>query len=135
MKALLWICLLVGIGLYVVVFHSAVRQELVCKGHWKSNPSDPETAFVQIEEYRPWVGLWSSSGGNVKVATDKFALQQYIPALRRNMDGLLTLYSFYEYDHSKGMLGTMVGGYRVANGEITFKFSPDLTFIGNCQGS
>ena len=56
--------LLAGVLLYVLVNHSAVTQELTCKGYWKDK-GEADVAHVQLTEYRWWVHLWSESDGNV----------------------------------------------------------------------
>jgi hypothetical protein len=122
-----------GAGLYVVVNHSEARQEFVCKGHWKDAPQEDETAYVELNEYRPWVWLWSNTRGNMRVQTDKRAMTEFISDVRRIFDGRLAIYSFHDYDFSSNELGRFRGGYRAANGEITIEFLPTSIFIGTCE--
>ena len=63
--------LIAGACLYVVVAYSETTRELVCNGHWNGTTFEPETAYVQLKEYRPWVKLWSNRQGRVLVQTDK----------------------------------------------------------------
>lgn len=65
LKLVIFLAVLGGAGLYVVVNHSEARQELVCNGHWKDAPHENETAYVELNEYRPWVRLWSNAHGNM----------------------------------------------------------------------
>jgi hypothetical protein len=122
--------LLVGVCLYVVVNYSGLTQELTCNGYWKElgpNKEVAEVAHVQLTEYRWWVHLWSESDGNVKVQTEKFALAWYFPFVRKLGEGSLALYEFF-LEESKS--ADLQGGYRAANGEITFKFPDNLVFVG-----
>lgn len=133
MKAIAFLALTVTAGLYIVVNHSEIRQELICKGHWKEEPSASETAYVQLNEYRWWVRLWADSNGNAKVQTDRRAMSEYIPHIIKIHDGRLALYSFHDYDFSANKVGKFRGGYRAANGEITIEFLPEAVFIGTCS--
>lgn len=133
MKAVAVLALIVAAGLYIVVNHSEVRQELVCSGHWKSAPSESEKAYVQLNEYRWWVRLWSDSNGNATVQTNRRAMSEYISHITKIHDGRLALYSFHDYDFSANKVGRFRGGYRAANGEITIEFLPEVVFIGTCS--
>jgi hypothetical protein len=117
--------LLVGVCLYVLVNHSAVTQELTCKGYWKELAQDKEVAevaHVQLIEYRWW--LWSESKGYVKAQTEKYALALYIPLVSKLNEGSLALYQFWDSN------ADLRGGYRAANGELTLKFLDNLVFVG-----
>jgi hypothetical protein len=98
LKVLLSLTLLGVIGLYVIVNHSELRQELVCKGYWKAAPNQIETAYVQLNEYRWWVRLWSNNRGNANVQTDKRPMSEYFSDVRRVHEGRLAMYSFHDYD-------------------------------------
>jgi hypothetical protein len=122
--------LLVGAYLYVAANYSTLTQELTCNGYWKElgrTKEVPEIVHMQLTEYRWWTPLrWSGeSEGNVQVQTEKFALAHYIPFVRKISEGSLAIYEFQE---SKS--GDFQGGYRVANGELTLKFSDNLVFVG-----
>lgn len=134
LKVICALLLVAAAGFYVVVNHSLIRQDFVCNGHWKDAPSESETAYVQLYEYRWWVHLYSNSRGYVKMQTDKRALSDYIPEVIRIHDGRLALYSFHEYDFKADKVGKFRGGYRAANNEITIEFLPDAVFIGKCDG-
>lgn len=133
-KVIIGLALAVAAVLYVVFEHSEARQELVCKGYWKDSPSESETAYVQLNEYRWWVRLWSNNQGNLLVQTDTRPLTDFISDLRRTFDGRLAFYQFYDYDFGSGKLGKFRGGYRAANNEITIEFLPEAIFIGTCDG-
>jgi hypothetical protein len=110
--------LLVGVCFYVVVNYSELTQELTCKGYWKElgqNKEVAELAHVRLTEYRWWVHLCSESDGNVQVQTEKIASAHYIPFVEKIGQGSLAIYEFRE-----SKFGDFKGGYRVANGEITF---------------
>ena len=98
LKLVIVLAAVAGAGLYVVVNHSEARQELVCKGHWKDEPQENETAYVELNEYRPWVRLWSNTRGNMQAQTDKRAMTEYFSDVRRVYDGRLAMYSFHDYD-------------------------------------
>ena len=116
--------LLAGVLLYVVVNHSGLTQELTCKGHWKDKEG-AEVAHVQLTDYRWWVHLWGESDGDIKVQTEKLAMLGYYGFVRKIGEGSLALYDFRNTKDSD-----MRGGYRVANGEMTIKFTDSLVFIG-----
>ncbi len=119
--------------LFIVVNYSEARQDLICKGHWKEAPSESETAYVQLNEYRWWVRLWSDSNGNAKMQTDRRAMSEYISHIVKIHDGRLALYSFHDYDFAANRVGKFRGGYRAANGEITVEFLTETIFIGTCS--
>jgi hypothetical protein len=137
LKLVIFLAIAEGAGLYVVVNYSEARQELVCKGHWKDAPQENETAYVEVNEYRPWVRLWSNTRGNMRAQTDKRAMTEYFSDVRRVFDGRLAMYSFHDYDFSNDKLGRFRGGYRAANNEITIEFHPTSNFssifIGTCE--
>lgn len=133
LKVLAGIVVIAAAALYVVVNHSAARQELVCKGHWKDAPEASDTAYVQLNEYRPWIRLWSGPHGDVKVQTDKRAEVGYFEDVRRTGEGRLALYSFWDYDFQSNKLTKFRGGYRAANNEITMEFWQGAIFIGTCE--
>jgi len=134
LKVVLGLVIISAVGLYVMVNHSEIRQELVCSGHWKDAPTEPETAYLQLNEYRWWVRLWSNKQGNAKVQTDKRAMSEYFSDVTRVHDGRLAIYAFFDYDFRANQLGKFRGGYRAANKEITIEFLPTAIFIGTCDG-
>jgi hypothetical protein len=133
LKSLAVLAVAGGVALYVVFNHSEVRQELACKGHWKDAPQENDTAYVQLNEYRPWVRLWSNSHGNMLAQTDKRAMTEYLSDIRRVLDGRLAVYSFYDRSVSSDTVGKFRGGYRAANNEITIEFLATSIFIGTCE--
>lgn len=134
LKLVIVLAAVAGAGFYVVVNHSEVRQELVCNGHWKDEPQANETAYVELNEYRPWVRLWSNARGNMKAQTDKRAMTECFSGVTRVFDGRLAMYSFHDYDFSNdNNLGRFRGGYRAANKEIIIEFHPTSVFIGTCE--
>ena len=134
LRGLLGLVVVTAIGLYLIVTQSAVRQELICKGHWKDAPDEAETAYVQLNEYRWWVRLWSNNRGNANVQTDKRAVSEYFSDVSRVHEGRLAMYSFHDYDFQTKQIGKFRGGYRAANKEITIEFLPTAVFIGTCDG-
>jgi hypothetical protein len=123
--------LLLGVCFYVVVNYSALTQELTCKGYWKElgqNKEVAEVAHVRLTGYRWRVHLWSESDGSVEVQTEKFALANYIPFVRKINEDSLALYEF-----RKSKSADFQGGYRAANREVTLKFSDNLVFVGTCR--
>jgi hypothetical protein len=135
------LAVLVGAGFYVLAYHSTVAQELVCKGHWKDQPSEPETAYVDLTEYRWWLNLFNeitsnSPGpeGHAKVQTDKKLTTEYFSDVRRVGDGRLAIYTFRNFDFTTRTTGTMRGGYRAANREIVINLGEwPGTFVGTCE--
>jgi hypothetical protein len=113
--------------LYIVINHSTITRELTCVGSL-TNGSDrlPDTAHVQLIEYRWWVHLWSDSDGNAKAQLEDFSSSIYISNIKKIGDGSLALYQFKDDDGNN-----LVGGYREANGEITFRLASGLTFTGD----
>jgi hypothetical protein len=66
MKAFVSIILIVGICLYIVVFHSSEESNYRCTGYL--NNSNVQTGVnLRIETYRPWVSLWSDSDAAIWV--------------------------------------------------------------------
>ena len=124
LTALVGLAVIAAVGLYIVGNYSELRQELVCAGHWKDAPTENETTYVQLNEYRWWVRLWSNTHGNATVQTDKHGLSTYLSDVRRVHDGRLAMYSFHDRDFSKDQLGKFRGGYRAANKEIVIEFLP-----------
>lgn len=118
--------LLAVVLLYVLVNHSALTQELTCKGHWKDKEV-PEVAHVRLTEYRWWVHLWANRDGDVQVQTEKLAMLSYLPYVQKIGEGSLAMYAFRDRED-----GSMQGGYRVANGEMTIRFTDGSVFIGKC---
>lgn len=134
LKLMVFLSVVAGAGLYVVMNYSEARQELMCEGHWKHRPEEKETAYVELNEYRPWVRLWSNNQGNMKVQTDKHAIMKYFSDMTRLSDGRLAFYIFHDdYDIRNDKRGRFRGGYRAANKEITIEFLPELVFIGTCE--
>jgi len=122
LKVLGGLAVLTTVTLYIIANHSAAQRELTCSGHWRDQSENKETAYVQLNEYRWWVRLWSDRQGNAVLQTDKRALSDYIPDVRRIHDGKLALYMFHEGQKFKG-------GYRAANKEITIEFMPTAILL------
>jgi hypothetical protein len=107
LKLIAGVVLSTALCLYVLVNYSVVRQELTYKGHWKDGPAERDTAYVQLDEYRWWVSLWSQQrgSGSVRIQTDKRALSIYFDAVSRVGDGRLAFYAYHNYDYGAGGLG------------------------------
>ena len=118
----------VGAVLDVIANHTALTQELTCKGHWKDK-EDAEVAHVQLTEYRWWSHLWTKSDGDVTAQTEKRAMASHIAFVQKIGNGSLALYMFKD-----GERGDTRGGYRVAHGEMTIKFTDSLVFVGTSCG-
>jgi hypothetical protein len=122
-----------GVALYVVLNHSTVERQLICKGKWKGDPPKEETAYVRLTEYRPWVLLWSSSHGNLTAQTHAHPYSAYISDIRKINHGTLAIYSFRDFPRSDDHPGPIRGGYRAASQEILIEFAPALVFVGSCE--
>lgn len=119
-----------AIAYYILVFHSVTRRELICEGAWeRGGNGQAETAYVIFQEYRFWV-WWTDSDGDVSVQTDKLAITRSVHNVSKTDNDWLAVYLFEDVSHDDRRL---VGGYREANREITFKFADDLVFVGRCR--
>ncbi len=52
---------------FVAIFSSKSSSYECVGGMTSGNSSSPSTVYIQLEEYRWWVGLWSDSDGNLKL--------------------------------------------------------------------
>ena len=56
------------IGGFFLVGGTARESHFRCEGRFESGPvSEPMTVFMEIAEYRWWIGLWSDSNGSVRI--------------------------------------------------------------------
>jgi hypothetical protein len=52
---------------FFLVGGTARESRFKCEGRFESGPvSEPMTVFLEIAEYRWWIGLWSDSNGSVR---------------------------------------------------------------------
>ena len=71
------LAVLVG-GFLVVVNFSSVETRYKCPGTlYSANESAPETAYIRVQRYRPWVGLWSESDGNLLLEFPHKAVEHF----------------------------------------------------------
>jgi len=76
------ILILIALFFFVVNF-SAARTSYQCTGELTENgTAQPTTVFITIEEYRPWVGLWSDSDGSMKLEIPN-VIHKYYPRVER----------------------------------------------------
>ena len=123
---ILSLIVLAGGVLYVLANHSVKETDLTCEGAWGEGGS-PETAYVVLTEYRPWI-IWTDSDGELQVQTDKLAVFLFAPYVSKIGDNTLAVYRLKESEH-----GDIIGEYRVANSELVLWFADDLTFKGRCH--
>jgi hypothetical protein len=56
------------IGGFFLIGDTARASRFSCEGRFDSGPvSQPMTVFLEIAEYRWWIGLWSDSNGSVSI--------------------------------------------------------------------
>jgi hypothetical protein len=56
------------IGGFFLIGDTARESRFRCEGRFDSGPvSQPMTVFLEIAEYRWWIGLWSDSNGSVSI--------------------------------------------------------------------
>jgi len=127
LKVIAVFVLITAACLYFLANHSERQTELTCDGMWVQS-SEPEILYVVLSEYQPWI-FWGDSDGTLKAQTDKLSMSIYVPRVDRIGDGSLALYSLWDGYPEK----SMIGGYRVANSEITLQFGSKLTFTGKCR--
>ena len=114
-----------GAVFFVLVNYSAVEKNFTCEGKLGDQP---DIAYVVLSEYRWWVRLWSDSDGDLKLQFDKRGITTYVPFVDKSGDGILAVYSFHRNDKD-----SMIGGLRIANGELVIKIYGDVVFIGRCS--
>lgn len=130
-KLVLCLLVLAGIALLAVFNFSTTTTALTCDGNLNFHgtaPSRADIAHVELSEYRWWVHLWSESDGDLRIQLDNAGLADYVSRLERVGDGTLAMFVFWDFGKTE-----MVGGYRVANSELTLKISPKATFMGKCR--
>jgi ABC-type cobalt transport system substrate-binding protein len=72
--------LIVIIALVVVFKFSTVETNFECKGKISANnKSEESTIYIKVNEYRPWVGLWSDADGDLKFEIPNQHLGYYTP--------------------------------------------------------
>ncbi len=124
--------LLAGIvAAVVVVFNfSEITQDLVCEGEVtrQGDLVQSDTAYVELTEYRWWVGLWSDSDGMVAAQFDQVQAMFLTFHMLKIGDGNLALFSFWKDDGRD-----MTGGYRAANSEIILRIHGDDVFTRRCK--
>jgi hypothetical protein len=55
-------------GGFFLIGDTARESRFRCEGRFDSGPvSQPMTVFLEIAEYRWWIGLWSDSNGSVSI--------------------------------------------------------------------
>lgn len=127
---LLSLALSLSVVLYVIINFSEKKTDLTCRGYMQNGSEQKaEIAYVILSEFRWWTRLWSDSDGVVRIQTDKSAMMKYVSHLTKIGEGSLALFVFRDE-----RLGKMIGGYRVANGEITIQFIGSMIFAGKCDG-
>ena len=79
-KAIIGLIFIVIIALVVVFKFSAVETSFECKGKiTNENKSEEAAIYIKLSEYRPWVGLWSISDGNLKFEMPSQYFGYYTP--------------------------------------------------------
>jgi hypothetical protein len=124
-RTLLVVLALVAGSLYVLANHSEVEASYICDGEVRSGGvTSPETAYLELITYRPWI-IWGDHDGRVWVELDRASIIDWSPHDWTNAG--LGLYQFFDIG------GELRGGFRVANGELTFRFHENLSFVGRCR--
>jgi hypothetical protein len=113
----------------VIVNHSGVQSFYICNGEARTGTrAIPETGYLQLTTWRPWVHLWSNHDGEVRIELDQQTMVDYTTYFRRISEGRLALYQFSDFDGKR-----FKGGFRASNRELTFSFNENFVFVGRCQ--
>lgn len=128
--------MLVGVGLYLVIYQASSKTTLICDGKWDEASGaiagGAETVFAVIQEYRPWI-IWLNGGnseGDLHAESHQSSMLFYAGYLRRISDEPMTLFRFQDTKD-----GEMTAAYRGSFKELTVKFAPKLVFTGTCRPS
>ncbi len=79
-QAFLSLIFIAIIALVVVSKFSAVETSFECKGKISTDSkSEESTIYMKVNEYRPWVGLWSDADGDLKFEIPSQYLGYYTP--------------------------------------------------------
>lgn len=115
---------------YIFVNHSVVVMNYHCNGALKEASGDVENerAFLEIGEYRAWVGLWSESNGYMKMQLDSMNFYQYWENIEVIGDGYIRSYEIRSHNDPVS-IGTM----RLPNGNLNIDVTEDVNFSGNCS--
>jgi hypothetical protein len=106
----------------IIVNFSAVESKYICTGSL-TNAEGKSEIFVQLEKYRPWVGLWSKSDGNMKAEVPLQTLSYY--------EHLQKAGNTYGVFSKEG--GTLEGSFSTLSRYLSLKISNNLVFEGRCN--
>jgi hypothetical protein len=114
--------LVVVIGGFFLVGDTAHGSRFRCEGRFESGPvSEPMTVFLEIAEYRWWIGLWSDSNGSVWIEVPT----EWVDYAPRVAD-LGELVRFY------GVRNEAKGQYSKLSQALTYE-RPNGVFEGTCK--
>ncbi len=98
---------IVFIAFVIVVSFSAKETRFSCVGSIKmAEQADGLTIYVKLEEYRPWVGLWSDSAGSLSVEIPNNNFQYY-----NHIDVLVDQLRISNVGYSEGKKEKDIAGY------------------------
>jgi hypothetical protein len=114
---------LVVVLLYTfLVKSSAVVSKFECSGGISSEGgSHPVTVYMQLEEYRWWVGLWSDSNGNLRIEIPNKTIQYYGHVVKAGSQ----LQIFYRQNDPRGNFSTLSKALALS--------TPNGFFDGTCK--
>jgi len=100
---------------------SVVESRFQCSDTFQEGTTQPSTAFIKVERYRWWVGLWNDSDASVTVEIPSSSRYEYFSHASEVGDALLM---FDSEKRVKGRFSTLSNAFYV-EGVAGF-------FEGNC---
>ena len=108
-----------------IVFFSGKTTTYACEGNVKTSSGEYEQdAFVELVEYRWWVGLWSDSDASVWIETPKPDSWTYYYGHVTDSGSMLNLFGGQSNNE-------LEGNYKKLSGQLSFNTVQGI-FSGTC---
>ena len=115
---------LVVLGLIVLAYFSAVEKKYKCVGKFaKDGRSTDATVYIELSQYRWWVGLWSDSDGDMVVEAPSVGWGYVYWLLKENGNRIRIHETFPE---------KYIGDFYTFSGSLTLVTDYAGTFKGEC---